>query len=114
MVKKLGFSTRAEYDKYKQNCQLNFKNKFCISDEWVINEYSLRIYPSKDIRNISQVNTGYGASGVKSGCFLMIGYVGGSDKFCVNSREDMEYLLKAVNEYIRCRNNGTVFIQEKL
>lgn len=115
MAKKLGLANMSEYKEYKQSCLLNFKNKFCISEDWVINEYSLKVYPSADLVDIARVSGGAtsASTGKSPGRFVAIGLRGGTDRFCTySSYGDVEYLIRNVEEYIRCRRKGETFAQE--
>ena len=55
MLNKLGFSNKKQYEAFKSSCPLNYKNKFVLSDEWAINEYSHTVYHTDDIINASPV-----------------------------------------------------------
>ncbi len=113
MISALGLSSEEEYNDYKKYCTLNFNNKFCISDEWVINEYSFRVYPTDDIVEVMRLS-GVSASG-SSGIYkssIEIRYRGGTDKFLVRSAAERERLYIMIERYLSCRRNGTVFVQD--
>ena len=110
MMKKTGAETRAEYKAYKQDCQFNFKNRLCISDEWVINEYSLRVYPTADLISAEMRDKGYLTGAGRFSIRIIL--TSGSDWFNISNRKDCEYIVRNINEYDICRQTGTVFVQE--
>lgn len=116
MIKKLGFASKEHYEAYKKNCKLNFKNKFCMSDEWVINEYSYRFYPTADVLSASpthKLQTGSNQYSTKYIYGIIIGYRGGADQFTVNGIDERDRLMKNINEFIKCRDLGTDFVQDR-
>ncbi|MBQ3916141.1 MAG: hypothetical protein II690_06085, partial [Ruminococcus sp.] len=53
LLRELGFSTPKQYEAYKRSCPLNFENKFLLSDEWAVNEYSGKVYRTDYILGVS-------------------------------------------------------------
>ena len=115
MIKKLGFASKEHYEAYKKNCKLNYQNRFCMSDEWVINEYSYKFYHTNDITSASPTHKmKKGSKQYDKGYIygIIIGYHGGADQFNVNGIDERDRLLKNINEFIKCHDLGTDFVQD--
>lgn len=112
MIKALGLDSEKDYKEFKLSCPVNNKNKFCMSDQWVVNEYSFKVYRTDDIIDVSPF---YGTQAAERGqgslytCGILIRYRGGTDKFTVSSKSERDHLLGNIGNFLTCRRNGTVF-----
>ena len=111
MISAIGAENEADYKNYKQNCLFNFKNKLCISPDWIINEYSLTVHPSAELKSAEIMKNKTAPGGTNRIC-LQLTYTSCFDEFGIANHNDSEYIVRNINEYIECRNNGTTFVQE--
>ena len=109
MMDIMGFDKIEQYKAYKQSCPLNYENKFMMSDEWVINEYSYKVYRTSDITNVSasyknSPNPGqykYNYRPTHYEYSIIINSANGdSDSFSFLSVNDRDRLLKSINEFL--------------
>lgn len=108
--KAMGFSNKAEYEEYKRDCKYNFRNRFCISDTWVINEFSYKFYPSDDM--ISVERSDYALGKDNQLYRITVNYRGGKDVFNVATSKEREELVRNIEEFIRCRDQGKLFVPD--
>ena len=108
LIKAMDFSGKEEYNEYKRGCKYNYRNRFCISDVWVINEFSYKFYPADDMISVERTNKQRN----KNLYGITITYRGGTDVFCVTSSKERERLVRNVEEFIRCRDQGKLFVPD--
>ncbi|MBR4627158.1 MAG: hypothetical protein IKO47_05590 [Ruminococcus sp.] len=108
MMQTLGFDNEADYKDYKKNCPVNYRNIFCMSDEWVINERTYKIYSPDDILDVSPLSSG--SSGSLARCGILIRYKGGSDKVFVSKSWERDKLIKEIKQFLSGKKNGALFI----
>ena len=111
--KAMGFSSKSEYNEYKRDCKYNFRNRFCISDEWVINEFSYKFYPSDDLMSVMRTESPLNKTSDNIKLYnITITYRGGSDVFNVTTSKEREDIVKNIEEFIRCRDQGKLFVPD--
>lgn len=82
--------------------------RFCISDVWVINEFSYKFYPADDMISVERTNKQWN----KNLYGITITYRGGTDVLSVTSSKERERLVRNVEEFIRCRDQGKLFVPD--
>ena len=97
MKKVLGVSSEEEFEALKQSCSFRHKDRIFISDQWVINTYSMKAYPLTDITGIST----YDSFGTKSGTkfYVKVALSTGRDVFHMSSRSERDRIAAALREY---------------
>ena len=106
MLRKLGFSTKKQYEAYKRSCPLNFENKFLLSDEWAVNEYSGKVYRTDDILSVSPVINRLGQGNYQYGVVIKIKN-GSTDSFTPGSCKERDQLLKEISTFLDHRTGHT-------
>jgi len=105
LYKSMGFSSAAEYKAYKSSCKYNFRNRFCISDEWVINEFSYKYYPSGDVLSVSSGDSPLNNSSSNIRLLrITIQYRGGTDTFNVTAEDGSSQLIRMIEDHIKSIN----------
>ncbi len=108
MLNKLGFSNKKQYEAFKSSCPLNYKNKFVLSDEWAINEYSHKVYHTDDIINASPVNRQVRHGNIQYGYAygIMIACKNSStDSFALSSCKERDQFLKEIITFLSQRTD---------
>ena len=106
LLRELGFSTQKQYEAYKRSCPLNFENKFLLSDEWAINEYSGKVYRTDDILSVSPVINRLGQGNYQYGVVIKIKN-GNTDIFALSSCKERDQLLKEISTFLDHRTGHT-------
>ncbi len=107
--KELGIRTKKEFIAYKHSCELNYRDIFCMSEKWVINEYSYKVYNTYDIVNVVPARRS-GNPRYKYG--ISIEYHGGTDIFYLSTLDERDSLLNNINRFLECLLHGTNFVQD--
>lgn len=102
----LGFSTQKQYEAYKRSCPLNFENKFLLSDEWAVNEYSGKVYRTDDILSVSPVINRIGQGNYQYGVVIKIKN-GNTDILVLSSCKERDQLLKEISTFLDHRTGHT-------
>ena len=109
MMDIMGFDKIELYKAYKQSCPLNYENRFMMSDEWVINEYSYKVYHTSDIIDVSASykiarNPGQYKFNYKPTHFeysiVITSAIREKDSFSFLSVNNRDKLLKSINEFL--------------
>lgn len=106
MLRELGFSTKKQYEEYKRSCPLNFQNKFALSDEWAINEYSRKVYRIDDILKVSPLIKRLDQSNCQYGILIDLRN-GDTDSFTLSSCKERDQLLKEIRTFLEYRTGNT-------
>ena len=106
LLRELGFSTQKQYEAYKRSCPLNFENKFLLSDEWAVNEYSGKVYRTDDILSVSPVINRLGQGNYQYGVVIKIKN-GNTDIFALSSCKERDQLLKEISTFLDHRTGHT-------
>ena len=106
LLRELGFSTKKQYEAYKRSCPLNFENKFLLSDEWAVNEYSGKVYRTDDILSVSPVINRIGQGNYQYGVVIKIKN-GNTDIFALSSCKERDQLLKEISTFLDHRTGHT-------
>ena len=106
LLRELGFSTQKQYEAYKRSCPLNFENKFLLSDEWAVNEYSGKVYRTDDILGVSPVINRIGQGNYQYGVVIKIKN-GNTDILALNSCKERDQLLKEISTFLNHRTGHT-------
>ena len=106
LLRELGFSTQKQYEAYKRSCPLNFENKFLLSDEWAVNEYSGKVYRTDDILSVSPVINRLGQGNYQYGVVIKIKN-GNTDILALNSCKERDQLLKEISTFLDHRTGHT-------
>ena len=106
LLRELGFSTQKQYEAYKRSCPLNFENKFLLSDEWAVNEYSGKVYRTDDILGVSPVINCIGQGNYQYGVVIKIKN-GNTDILALNSCKERDQLLKEISTFLNHRTGHT-------
>ncbi len=109
MMKELGFDSEADYKDFKQSCPVNYHNRFCMSDEWVLNENTFKIYSVDDVIDVSALSSVNSSKNTITRCGILIRYKGGTDKFITSNNADREKLLSVIRNFLNSRGNVTLF-----
>lgn len=106
----LDVSTEEEFEAVKQSCSYNHKNRLYISDDWVINTYSMKVYPLSDICAVSTSDSYAPKSGSKY--YVKVSLSGGRDSFYLSTRSERDRLASALREYHA--NGGTPLVSDEV
>ncbi len=106
ILRELGFSTQKQYEAYKRSCPLNFENKFLLSDEWAVNEYSGKVYRTDDILGVSPVINRIGQGNYQYGVVIKIKN-GNTDILALSSCKERDQLLKEISTFLDHRTGHT-------
>ncbi len=106
MLGELGFGTKKQYDAYKRSCPLNYENKFALSDEWAINEYSHKVYRTDDISTVSSTIRQLEQGNYRYGIVIDLRN-GDTDSFFLNSCKERDQLMKEINAFLERRTDHT-------
>lgn len=73
-----------------------------------INEFSYKFYPADDMISVERTNKQWN----KNLYGITITYRGGTDVLSVTSSKERERLVRNVEEFIRCRDQGKLFVPD--
>ncbi len=106
MLRKLGFSTKKQYEAYKRSCPVNSENKFTLSDQWAINERSGKVYRTDDILSVSPDIKSLGQGNYQYGIMIELKN-GSTDSFTPGSCKERDQLLKEISTFLDHRTGHT-------
>ncbi|MBQ9894706.1 MAG: hypothetical protein IJM38_04895 [Ruminococcus sp.] len=106
MMKKLGVSSTDEFEELKNNCDYNYKNRLYLSDEWVINTYTLRVYRTEDIVKVT-TKDGHYRNGVAYTHYINVQLrYSYDDKFVISNERERDNLAVIINGFAKAGKNA--------
>ena len=101
MMQTTGCDSSKDFRDLKQSCPVNYKNLFCMSEEWVVNERTFKVYPTDSVTDVSRLSGGSSGSNTITRCGILIRYKGGTDKFIANRSDERDKLLSEIEDYLK-------------
>ncbi len=100
IMKGLGFDDETDYRIFKESCPFKY-GSYYMSEEWTVNESSLKYYRTSEIFDVSPMLPGNSGDNSLTKRGILIRYSGGSDKLFVNSSFERDKTAAEINEFLK-------------